>query len=210
MATQAYARPPFNPTRFPAGITNANVGTVLGNYAAPDPTKLITFFEDFLGTPATTGSVTAITGNGGLATAATTVSVTTAITSFVLDAEKRFFFKARLSLATVANGITVGFADSLASITAGVTVTIANNVLTLAQVGGTAQTTSVTVATVNATMYEVGFAYSPNEGITAYLNDSPVARLRNVVTLPSTALLAGVRPNGATATIDYFLAAAER
>lgn len=210
MARLGYAKAPYSPTRFPAGITNANVGTVLGNYADTDPTKLQVFFEDFIAAPADLGTFTAVAGAGGLATVATTVTVGTPLASFALSLNRRFFFKARLSLATVANGVTVGFGDALTATTAGVTVTIANNVLTLQQFGGTAQSASATVATANATMYEVGFEYSPNEGITAYLNDVPVARLRGVAALPSADMIAGVRPNGATATVDYLLAAVER
>ena len=93
MATQSYSKPPYSPTRFPAGITNANAGENLGNLGQPDPTKFETFFEDFITPPAALGTFTAIAGPGGLATVATTNAVDTPTASFVLDPTKRFFFK---------------------------------------------------------------------------------------------------------------------
>lgn len=210
MAAQGYSKPPYSPTRFPGGITNANVGEVLENFAALDPTKLQVFFEDFITPPAALGTFTGIAGAGGLATVATTNAVDTPTACFRLDPTKRFFFKAKLSLATVANTILVGFADALSSPTGGVTVTIANNVLTLAIVGGaSAGTKAVNVSTANATMYEIGIAYNPNKDVVAYLNNVPVA------SLPATAfvaadLVAGILPTGATATVDYIFAAVER
>ncbi len=214
MARPAYARAPYAPTRFPKGITNANVGENLGNLAQPDPTKLQVFFEDFIAAPAALGTFTAIAGAGGLATVATTVTVGTPLASFNLNAPtKRFFFKARLSLATVANGITVGFGDAFTGTAAGVTVTIANNTLTLQSFGGTALSSAVTVVTVNATMYEVGFEYIPGKGVSAWLDTGTgpyEAAFIAATTFSATNVLAGIRPNGATATVDYIFAAVER
>lgn len=214
MAIPAYARPPYSPTRFPAGVTNANAGEILGNLAQPDPTKLQVFFEDFIAAPAALGTFTAIAGAGGLATVATTNTVGTPLASFNLStANRRFFFKARLSLATVANGITVGFGDALTATADGVTLTIANNVATLQSFGGTALSATANVTTVNATMYELGFEYVPRKGVSAYLNtgSGPVEILFIAAnTFSATNMIAGVRPNGATATVDYIFAAVER
>ena len=210
MATQSYSKPPYSPTRFPAGITNANAGENLGNLGQPDPTKFETFFEDFIAAPAALGTFTAIAGPGGLATVATTNAVDTPTASFVLDPTKRFFFKARLSLATVANTILVGFANDLATVTGGVTVAIANNTLTLSIVGGaSAGTDTATVVTANTIPYEIGFDYTPNKYVTAYLNGNPVARLP-AVAFSTANLVAGILPTGATATVDYIFAAVER
>ena len=214
MARSAYAKTPFDPTRFPKGITNANVGENLGNLGMPDPTKFETFFEDFIAAPAALGTFTAIAGAGGLATVATTVTVGTPLASFNLNvANKRFFFKTRLSLATVANGITVGFGDALTGTAAGVTVTVANNVATLQSFGGTARSSAATVVTVNATMYEVGFEYIPRKGVIAYIdvgNGPYEFAFIAANTFSGTNVIAGIRPNGATATVDYIFAAIER
>lgn len=201
-----YAKPPFSPTRFPAGITNANVGDVLGNYALPDPTKMQTFFEDFITPPAALGTFTGIAGAGGLATVATTNAVGTPTASFRPISTRRAFFAARLSLATVANTIRVGFAPDLSSDINNMSVTVANNVLTL-RCG--AATVTANVATVNATMYELGIVFVPRDGLYAYLDGAPVARLDNP-TLPAADMVAGILPTGATATVDYIFAAVER
>lgn len=211
MATQGYSRPPYSPTRFPAGITNANKGDILANLATVDPTKLQIFWEDFIAAPAALGTTTGIAGPGGLATAATTIAVDTPTACFVLDPTKRFFFAARLSLATVANTIVLGFTDDLSNPEDGVVVSIANNALTVTNYIGAAaiEVDTATVATVNDTMYEVGFEYTPNKGVTVYLDGGVVARIRPAA-LTTENLVAGVYPSGATATLDYIFAAVER
>ncbi len=211
MATQGYARPPFSPTRFPAGITNANAGDILANLATVDPTKLQIFWEDFIAAPSALGVTTGIAGAGGLATAATTVAVDTPTACFALDDTKRFFFAARLSLATVSNSITIGFAEDLSDPDDGVVVTIANNVLTVSNfIGGSAvETDTYAASTVNATMYQVGFEYDPRKGVSVYLDGNVVARIVPAA-LTTENLVAGVYPSGATATLDYIFAAVER
>lgn len=207
MATQA----PFHPTRFPGGLTNADVGSNLGNLGVLDPTRIQVFFEDFIAAPTALGVSTGIAGAGGLATVATTVANDTPTASFVLDETKRFFFKARLSLATVANDILLGFADDLAAVTEGVTIEIANNVLTLAStIASVVVSDTATLTTADTVMYEVGFEYIPNKGIIAYVDGEVVARLAAPVSLSVANLVAGLLPTGATATVDYWLAAVER
>lgn len=207
----ATSRPPFNPTRFPGGITNANPGDVLGNFALPDPTKMQTWFEDFIAPPAALGTFTTIAGAGGLVTAATIQAVDTPTASFVLDDSRRFFFSSRLSLATVANTITVGFSEDIADTDDGVIITVANNVLTLSNfVGGSATVTdTATLTTANTVMYEVGFEYVPGKGVSAYVDGNVVARIKPSA-LTAVNLVAGVYPSGATATIDYIFASVER
>lgn len=211
MATQGYSKPPYSPTRFPAGITNANAGDILANLATVDPTKLQIFWEDFIAAPSALGVTTGIAGAGGLATAATTVAVDTPTACFALDPTKRFFFAARLSLATVANSVTLGFTDDLSDPADGVVVTIANNVLTVSNfIGGSAvETDTYNASTVNATMYQVGFEYDPRKGITVYLDGAVVARIVPAA-FTTENLVAGVYPSGATATLDYIFAAVER
>lgn len=212
MSRLGYAKPPYDPTRFPKGITNANINETLGMLGKPDPTKFASIFEDFLQANTSLGTSTPIAGPNGLATVATTVSIATATAVFGLDPKKRYFFKARLSLAAVANGITVGFADSLAAPTQGTVLTIANNVMTLQNFGGTAAVVSKALAVpiVNATMFTLGFAYAPNKHITAYVNDEAVGRITGITALTASNLIAGLRPNGTTATVDYLFACVER
>lgn len=207
MATQSYSQPPYSPTRFPAGITNANAGENLGNLACPDPTKMQIFFEDFIAAPAALGVTTGIAGAGGLATSATTVAVDTPTASFVLEPTLRFFFKARLSLAAVAQTILLGFTDDFAAPTVGVTISIANNVLTLENYAGT--TATATLTTVDATMYEVGFEYIPRRGVRAYVDGAIVASIPDT-TFDTDNLVAGGVATGTTATWDYIFAAVER
>jgi len=201
---------PTNPTRFPAGINNASITENLGLMGQLDPTKFQTFAEDFIAAPVALGTFTAIVGPGGLATVATTVTVGTPLASFGLNASKRYFFKARLSLAAVANSITVGIADALTGTAQGTTLTIANNVLTLQNFGGTARTVTANTALVNATMFTLGFAYTPNRELTAYVNDVAVASITDITALSTSNLIAGIRPSLTTATVDYIFAAVER
>lgn len=112
MATQAYARTPYSPTRFPAGITNSNVGDVTANLGQPDPTKFFQDFEDFeyytAGNWSVGGSptVAAAAGAGGRITvtiASTEATLRRAVASFAATPGKQIFFKVRFSLADVAN-----------------------------------------------------------------------------------------------------------
>ena len=216
MARLQMSKPPYSPTRFPAGVNNSDPTSMLGWMGQLDPTKFQTFFEDFIAAPAALGTFTAIAGAGGLATVATTNTVGTPLASFNLNvANRRWFFKARLSLATVANGITVGFGDALTATAAGVTLTVANNTATLQSFGGTALSSATTVTTVNATMYELGFQYIPRKGVSAYIDYLDGNGPREILfiaanTFSSTNMIAGIRPNGATATVDYIFAAIER
>lgn len=201
----------MKPTRFPGGITNASPTETLRNLGQPDPTKFITFFEDFIVPPAALGTFTAVSGDGGLATVATTMSVTTPQTSFVLDASKRFFFKAKASIADTAQAMVGGFADDISTVTAGVTVALDAGNLILSVVGSGTTTKTVAVSYANAEQVSFGFEYIPNVGVFAYFNDAQVAAIRDMTNLDdSTALEAGLYSDGSTVTVDYVLAAAER
>jgi hypothetical protein len=114
MATAGYARTPYSPTRFPAGITNANQGDATSNLGKPDETKFYTDFEDFFvytagnwsvaGTP----TAAAAAGAGGilsLTIGAAAAYLRRSVASFTLVAGKRCFFKVKVSMADVANTI---------------------------------------------------------------------------------------------------------
>ena len=101
---------PFNevlkmaiPTRFPGGLTTAAPDATLANLGQIDPTKFATFFDDLFIPAAALGTFTAIAGNGGLVTVATTKVIGTPAASFTPRASKRAFFKAKLSTSVVAS-----------------------------------------------------------------------------------------------------------
>lgn len=196
-------------TRFPHGVTNVTALVNLGGMGQPDPTKYITYFDDF------TGDGTA-NGFGGVTTAATTVAKATPFTCFALNAPKGAYFSAQASLATIASTTLVGgIADSLSAPTSGIYVTLTNGVtFTLSiKLGGVTTTATATVAMANATMAQFGWAYvaSSNE-VVGFFNNAEVCSIPVPATFftGATAQLAGVLPTGATATIDYIFAAQER
>lgn len=201
----------MNPTRFPGGITNAYPTDNLRNMGQLDPTKFITFFDDLLVPAAALGTFTAVSGNGGLVTVATTNSLTTPQTSFILDDSKRFFAKAKFAIAAKAQAAVVGFADDLSSVGAGVTVALDNGNLILTVDGSSVTTETVAVDYDAATQVTIGFEYIPNVGVFGYLNDVAVASIRDTSNLDTTtAMEAGIYSDGSTLTVDYILAAAER
>lgn len=213
MATQGYARPPFSPTRFPAGITTANKGDVLANLATIDPTKVQIFWEDFISAPAILGQFNSIDGAGGLATVDTDAVVGTPTACFGVTLNRRFFFTARLSMANIsnANSVVLGFADDLTIPNNGVVVSIINNELVVYNYndGVLTDTAKGTIHIDSLTMFDVGFEYSPGKGVTVYLNGGVVTRIRPKV-FTEEWLGAGIIPTGDSITLDYIFAAVER
>lgn len=208
MATQKYAKSPFSPTRFPAGVNNSNEGTPLSNYAVPDPSKLQTTFDDFnLGLGGWTAVTTAgAAGPGGLALITAAGSLRTPQLSYVLTAGKRAFVKARFSVAGLTASVITGFFDAVLTPTTGVYVTVANNTMTLT-VGATT-TAAVPVAYTVGQMIEVGIEITPREGVKAFFNDGIVAS--SLVAVPQVNLAFGISAATANATVDYLLGAVER
>lgn len=197
------------PTRFPGGLTTAAPDATLANLGQIDPTKFATFFDDLFIPAAALGTFTAIAGNGGLVTVATTKVIGTPAASFTPRASKRAFFKAKLSTSVVATGgVIAGFADVLGTATKGLTVSLMNGVLTLTNVYGSVSDTANVSYGVNEQV-TIGLEYRPNVGVFAYFNDKAVARIP-VPTFDATNLVAGVYSNGGTLTVDYFLASLER
>ena len=216
MSRNSYAKPPYSPTRFPAGITNANDGETLGNFGAPDPTKFHTLFDDFnFGVSGWTAVTTAaVAGAGGLVTITAAGSLVTPQTSFRVDLTRRFFMKARVSQVNIVTGtVLFGLVDAIAAPTRGLYLTLVNSVLTLNLVGaGGTTTVAATVVTSNTTFNTIGIEYNPvTHKVMFYFNNAAVggtSTLTNLVTAQDLAL--GIKSTTTDASVDYVLAAAER
>lgn len=194
-------------TRYPGGVTNVKSTNALGNMGQLDPSKYITWFDDYV----STGTVD---GAGGLTTAATTVVLGPPKKSFVGNLLKGMWAKASFSLATVAaNSATLGFADVLSAPTKGVYVTLSGgNLLTLTIKGVGTSTATIPVAYANAQMVTLGLAYVPNShAVYAFFNGKAILAIHDVTNFDQvTNLLGGLVPTGATATVDYLFLAQER
>jgi len=59
-----------SPTRFPSGVVNVSPGNTLADYIAPDPTKVLTFWDDFAPYTATDWVITATSVGAGTSAAA--------------------------------------------------------------------------------------------------------------------------------------------
>ncbi len=196
------------PTRFPGGLTTAFPTTNLANFGELDYTKWITFFDDLILPAAALGTFTAADGLGGLVSVATTNQLATPKKSFLPNSTSVLLAKAKVGLAAVADGVTLGICDSLSSPTKGITVNVDNSVLTLAnRYAGTTDTATVSYGI--AEQFTLGFEYRPGEGLIAYFNDVAVASLP-VPTFDTTACLAGIYSDGGTLIADYVFAAQER
>jgi len=210
MAIQGYAKPPYSPTRFPAGVTNANAGETLGNLGELDPTKLQTVFGDFnLGITGWAGVTAApVAGPGGLVTITAAGSVSTPLASFVLVAGRRAFAKTKIAAVGLTASIITGFFNTLLAPTNGVYVTVVSNVLTLTVDD---VTSAVPVAYIAGEQFTVGVELLPSGKILAYFNDTAVTSITPVLTTHfGVNFLVGASSAVANATLDYVFAAVER
>lgn len=199
-------------TRFTHGVTNSTPTENLGDMGQLNPTKWQTAFQDFIGDDSAWGA-TGIAGAGGLATIATTVAADTPTACYVLNDQKEHYVKARVSLAAIAATVlNVGFADTLATPTAGIYLSLVNGVtLSLIVDGVAVTTTSVAVAPGAATFFTLGFRYMPNKGFKVFLNDKKVLSSTNIANFDETTpCVFGAVVTGTTATLDYLFAAQER
>ncbi len=225
-------------TNFPDGVTNVFEYETLGSYVAPDPTKVTQWFDDFFAFNASNWTVTetqtgatqaAISGDNGLlalvnsAASADLNAVQFTLANFRLSTAKRAWCKFRLMLDDAVNG---EFAVGLQATNA-TPFTIANGVVFTKLAGGTAinlnvvKASTATVAAVstgaiaNATMFDLGFAYDPATGVTAFLNGAKAAtasaaNLPDTVDLTVSIALRNGTAAARTLTCDYFMAAKER
>lgn len=196
-------------TRFTSGVTNQVITDVLGAMGQLDPTKYITFFDDFVGKSISNGTTTATAGAGGLATAATTIAVGTPVACFQLNASKMAFCTVQASIATVAaNTMVFGFIGSAK----GIFITLTGGTsLQISIVGAATTSATYTVAYTDTQMIQAGFSYIPGKGVQVYFNGEKLGTVTDMTNFDSTDnLVFSFTPTGATATIDYLFAAQER
>lgn len=240
MSTNAYAQAPYSPTRFPAGITNANLGETLGMLACPDPTKLHTFFNDFDTYAAGDWTVTEIgaggtqaltAGDGGLLAITTdaldndAVQLQTVTAGFLMETGKQAFFKIRFKIAkAVESDFLVGLAGldtTVFDVTDGIFFQKddgdANIDIYVKKDSTTGQNVATAIGTIAAdTFIELGWYYDGKQTVSAFINDVKVESLSASSTyLPDAALAVTMAYRngeaGANAmTVDYIFAAKER
>lgn len=236
----SYATPPYDPTRFPAGITNANVGEVTAKLGMPDPTKFHTFFNDFDTFAAGDWTITEIgaggtsalvAGDGGLLVITTDVldndaiQIQNTVATFLMETGKQCFFKARFKIEDATQSdMLIGLALT------DTTVFDATDGIFFQKDDGddnidfyvkkdstTGQNVALDIGTmVDDTFIVLGFHYDGKSTVGAYINDVLVDKLDASSTyLPDAvlAVTAAYRAGEAGAidmTIDYLFAAKER
>lgn len=226
-------------TRFPSGVTNVAQESALGNMGQPDPSKFQTVFDDFASLDATSWTVVetqagatqaAAAGGGGLIALVNSAAIgdvngfSTNLAIFALTAGKRFFAKARMSVADVANSnFFLGFGDTAAGLNpangvylqktaaAGGTLSVVSE---LASVQTVASVTGVNAEMTGGVATVIGLEYDGRGTITGYLNDRKIVSLP-VSSIPGTGMLgiwgySNVNAFANTASLDYLLFAVER
>jgi hypothetical protein len=200
------------PVRYPNGVTNVDVSDPLHDFIASDPTRLITYFNDFhtytagewtvTETDAASTQAVSTGASGGVLLLTHDTTTATAILqlqnpneTFRLSTNKRFWMKARFSAtaATMANyGVLVGLSILDTSAVAGVTdgfyfrKQTGASVFEFVQEKDSAEST-VTLAAApgltTATMVEVA-AYYDGKGTTeAYLNGVKIGSITSTTNL---------------------------
>lgn len=226
-------------TRFSKGVTNIPQGSTLGTYLAMDPTKIHEFFSDYdtyaagdyTVTATGAGTAAAASGDGGLlavttsGTSADNVFMQLTNGTFLLDATKRAWFKARIKVDNIA---TVQLFAGLQSVTttpltatdgiyfiktnAGTSldVIVRKNTTT----GSTSQTGQV--ALVNDTFVDIGWYYDGADKVLFYANGAQIGTFTTVSAYFPDAILTpsfGIQTGAAATrllTVDYVFAAKER
>lgn len=226
-------------TRFPSGITNAQPYGPLGNLCTPDPSKTHQFFDDFDTYVAADWTVTEVgvatqaltAGDGGLLLVTNAAADNDSsfqqnlVASFLMEAGKRAFFKARFKVSdatqsdfqiglivtdTTPMDATDGIYFQKDDGDAQLDVYVRKNATT----GSTSTTNVATV--VSDTFLVVGFEYDGKTTCSFFVNDVKVSSLDASSTyLPDTTLAVsfGVQNGEAVAktmTVDYIFAAKER
>lgn len=227
-------------TRFPSGMTNAANGTVLGNMGQLDPTKFITWFDDFHAYTAGDWTITTVEAGAGSATEATSnvlggVLVLTNDAAdndadflqwksepFLPTAGKRLFFKARFK---VSDATQSDFVMGL-QITDTTPLDVTDGIFFQKDDGDAlldfhvekdnTATSATAIATVVADTYlTVGFEYDGVGKVYYYVNDAVLGALATT-NLPDDEALTisfGIQNGEAVAkvmSVDYIFAAQER
>lgn len=226
-------------TRFPNGVTNASPYACTGNMGQPDPTKFHTFFDDFDSYLATEWIVTESGDGTQVLTAAdggtlvitnaaaddNSVFIQNAIASFLPEAGKRMFFRARFKVSDATQsdfqiGLVVTDTTPLDATDgiyfqkddgdAQLDVYVRKNATT----GSVSATNIATV--VSDTYMTAGFEYDGKESCRFFVNDVQLTTLSASSSfLPDTTLNVsfGIQNGEAVAksmTLDYILAVKER
>lgn len=230
----------FSPTRFPAGITNANQGEVLSQFPAPDPTKLHTFLNDFdtfvsgdwtLNEIGAGGVAALIAGDGGLLQLTTdaldndAIQLQNTVATFLMESGKQAWFKTRCKIekATQSDFLIglCGLDTTVFDVTDGIFFQKddgdANIDIYVKKDSTTGQNTEAAIGTIAAdTFVEFGFYYDGKSSVYAYLDGEKVATLDASSTyLPDAALTVTMAYRNGEAgandlTVDYILAAKAR
>lgn len=235
MAVAGYARTPYSPTRFPAGVTNSNVGDFSQQLGKPDETKFFTDFDDFIfytatqwtvgGAPTAAGAA----GFGGILSATVTAAEGTfrrAQAQFLATPGKQIFFAFKASAADVLNTTFWAGLFNAGATPADATDGIyfhkpdaVNTVNVSVRVNATTGANNETALgeIVDATPFVLGFWYDGKQTVRFYQDNNLIASLDASTTyLPDAALqLAFGVDDGAGGTnevllIDYVYCCQER
>lgn len=236
----SYPRAPYSPTRFPAGITNANNVETLGMLCCPDPTKLHAYFNDFDTFAAGDWTITEIgaggtqaltAGDGGLLLITTdaldndAVQLQLTVATFLMASGKQAFFKTRFKVAKATESdFLVGLAltdTTVLDATDGIFFQKddgdANIDFYVKKDSTTGQNVGTAVATVTADTYmTLGFYYDGKSKAYAFKDDVLVDVLDASSTyLPDADLAVSMafrngEAGATTMTVDYVFAAKER
>jgi hypothetical protein len=228
------------PTRFPSGVTNVPVRDPLSMFPAPDPTQLITYWNDFhlytaadwTVTETQAGATQAVnTGaNGGIllltnATGTTDVNQIQLINeTFKMAAGKRFWLKARFALtATLANfGAVVGLTITDTTATAGVSDGIffrkpsGGSTLSAVVCKGSTETTQSLGTMTSATYVTAALYYDGKSAIDCWLDGVKIGTMATTNLPDSEELAVTIASVNATSgaanvlAVDYLLAARDR
>ena len=224
-------------TNYTSGVTNATQGTALGQFIAPDPTYVHSYFNDFdvytVGdyTVTTTGSVTnaVIDGDGGI------LSMINSASNNDLDAiqlkkqgfyfanvNKQAWLKARFSLSSATNAAFVLGLQPTDTTPLVVTdgwyfnkAAASTTLSFITKASSTATTTTVGVLA-DATYVDVGAWYNGVDTTFLYLNGTQVASavVTNIPATTTGLTLSWAVANGTAAAItlnlDYIFVAIER
>ena len=230
----------FSPTRFPAGITNANQGETLSQYPAPDPTKVHTFLNDFdtfvsgdwtLTEIGAGGAAALIAGDGGLLQLTTdaldndAIQLQNTVATFLMESGTLAWVKTRCKIEkAVESDFLIGLAatdSTVFDVTDGIFFQKDDGDddidIYVKKDSTTGQNVETAVGTIVAdTFITLGFYYDGKSSVEAYINDVKVATLDASSTyLPDAALAVTMAYRNGEAgandlTIDYIFAAKAR
>lgn len=231
------------PSRFPSGMTNAAPGSPLGMFGLPDPSSWHVYFDDFDTYNASDWTITTTEAGAGDATEALTdadggvLLITNDAAdndndffqkkgeSFLLEAGKRAFFKARIKTSDATDSdIVIGLQvtdTTPLDVTDGIYFLKADDAATLSVIcrknASTGSTSASAIASMaNDTWIELAWFYDGKGSLAYFVNGAQLGTLDASSTyLPDTELTVsfGIQ-NGAAAaktlSVDYLLAAKER